>query len=329
MTAHLDQIAQKYPKIRFSLAPMEGVVDATMRHILTRVAKVDLCVTEFLRVTTQLYPNKVFYKNCPELLTDSHTASGVPVVLQLLGGQPTPMAENAARAVELGAIGIDLNFGCPAKTVNNSDGGAALLQYTDRLYDIVAAVRRSVPDKIPVTAKMRLGFNDRELMFENARAIEAGGAEKLTIHGRTKKDGYKPPADWEAIKQISDTISIPVVPNGDIGSVAAFEACHAIHGATEYMLGRGLLANPGLIRELRSDNGKFSWSELLPFILEFQYAEMTIGLRKHQGHRLKQWLAYLKTHYAEAAVFFEQIKRLKEPELLEAALLAEINKYPS
>lgn len=328
MTAHPDKPTENYPDVRFSLAPMEGVVDATMRHILTRVAKVDLCVTEFLRVTTQLYPPKVFYKNCPELLSASHTESGVPVFLQLLGGQPTPMAENAARAVELGAIGIDLNFGCPAKTVNNSDGGAALLQYTNRLYEIVSAVRGAVPSEIPVTAKMRLGFNDRELMFDNARAIEAAGAKKLTIHGRTKKDGYKPPADWKAIKEISDTISIPVVPNGDIGSVTAFEACHAIHNASEYMLGRGLLANPGLIRELRSANGEFSWGELLPFILEFQYAEMTIGLRKHQGHRLKQWLAYLKTHYAEAALFFEQVKRLKEPELLEAALLAEINNHP-
>lgn len=231
MTAHLDKVADKHPNVRFSLAPMEGVVDATMRHILTRVAKVDLCVTEFLRVTSQVYPPKVFHRNCPELLTTSHTESGVPVFLQLLG-QPTPMGENAARAVELGAIGIDLNFGCPAKTVNNSDGGAALLQYTNRLYDIVSAVRAAVPKQIPVTAKMRLGFNDRELMYYNARAIEAGGAEKLTIHGRTKKDGYKPPADWEAIKKISDIVKIPVVPNGDIGSVAAFEACHAINGAS-------------------------------------------------------------------------------------------------
>ena len=329
MTAYPDKATENHSGIKFSLAPMEGVVDATMRHILTRVANVDLCVTEFLRVTTQLYPPKVFFKNCPELLSGSHTQSGVPVVLQLLGGQPTPMADNAARAVELGAIGIDINFGCPAKTVNNSDGGAALLQYTDRLYNIVSAVRGAVPEHIPVTAKMRLGFNDRSQMHENANAIQSGGAEKLTVHGRTKKDGYKPPADWEAIKEIADGLRIPVVPNGDISSVAAFEACHTINGASEYMLGRGLLANPGLIRELRSDSGEFSWGELLPFILEFQYAEMTIGLRKHQGHRLKQWLAYLKTHYAEAATFFEQIKRLKEPELLEAALLKEIDRYPA
>src|SRR5689334_16302498 len=111
-----------------SLAPMEGVTDWLMRDLLTSLGGIDQCVTEFVRVTTQLHSKKVFYRWCPELLSGSKTRAGVPVFIQLLGGQPCALATNASRAVELGAAGIDLNFGCPAKTVNRNDGGACLLK---------------------------------------------------------------------------------------------------------------------------------------------------------------------------------------------------------
>jgi len=312
---------------RFVLAPMEGVVDSIMRDILTSVGDVDLCVTEFLRVTNQLYPRKVFLRNCPELQHNCQTSSGVPVHIQLLGGDPIAMADNAAKAVRLGASAIDLNFGCPAKTVNNSDGGATLLQFTDRLYNIVSAVRAAVPADTPVTAKMRLGFADKSLMLENALAIEAAGAQKLTVHGRTKVDGYKPPADWESIAKIADALRIKVVPNGDINSLENFKKCAAIIPCDEYMVGRGLLVRPGLVTQLKGGREDFPWAELLPHIYRFQEAEMTIGIRKHQGNRLKQWLAYLKQHYAEAQTFFDVAKRERDPQALLDLIALEQDKY--
>ena len=112
---------------RLFLAPMEGVTDWAMRDLLTEVGGIDQCVTEFLRITDTLMPPSVFEKNCPELKTGSRTRSGTPVFIQLLGGQAEPLAMDAARAVDLGALGIDLNFGCPAPTVNRHDGGATLL----------------------------------------------------------------------------------------------------------------------------------------------------------------------------------------------------------
>jgi len=114
--------------MRLMLAPMEGVIDHVMRELLTSLGGVDRCVTEFVRVTDRLLPPRVFRRLCPELDSGGTTASGVPVYLQLLGGQAAVLADNAARAAELGAPGIDLNFGCPAKTVNCSDGGAILLR---------------------------------------------------------------------------------------------------------------------------------------------------------------------------------------------------------
>ncbi len=122
------------PSPKLFLAPMEGVTDFVMRDLLTRLGGIDQCVTEFLRVTDTLYPEKVFFENCPELKMGSRTRAGTSVFVQLLGGKADPLAQNALRAVELGALGIDLNFGCPAKTVNRHDGGASLLKSSNRIF---------------------------------------------------------------------------------------------------------------------------------------------------------------------------------------------------
>ncbi len=175
------------------LAPMEGLLDFVLRDVLTRVGGVDRCVSEFIRITGSLLPDKVFLRYVPELLNGSRTLAGVPVRAQLLGSDPVCMAENAARLAALQPEGIDLNFGCPAKVVNRHGGGAALLQEPERIAAVVAAVRRAVPAHLPVSAKMRLGFNDTLLMRECAQAMQDGGAAELVVHARTKADGYRPP----------------------------------------------------------------------------------------------------------------------------------------
>ncbi len=202
----LKTVSLNLDKTFLSLAPMEGVMDWVFRDLITSLGGVDQVTTEFMRVTRNLHPNKVFYRYAPELHTGSRTRSGTPLFVQLLGGHPEPMAENALRASELGALGIDLNFGCPAKTVNRHDGGASLLRYPSRLHDITLAVRRAVPAHIPVTAKMRLGFEDTSLCLENATALSEAGASALAVHCRTKIQGYKPPAHWEWIQPIKERI---------------------------------------------------------------------------------------------------------------------------
>src|SRR6218665_2462023 len=142
------------------LAPMEGVLDFVLRDILTRVGGIDRCVSEFIRVTNTLLPDRAFIRIVPELLNGGRTFAGTPVRAQLLGSDPNCLAENAAKLAALGPDGIDLNFGCPAKVVNRHGGGAALLEVPELLTQIVGAVRRAVPAHMPVSAKMRLGFND-------------------------------------------------------------------------------------------------------------------------------------------------------------------------
>ena len=145
---------------------MEGVADAPMRSLLTQVGGYDLVISEFIRVVDQLLPEKVFYRLCAELTYGSKTKAGTPVRLQLLGQHPNWMAENAIRAIELGSLGVDLNYGCPAPTVNRSKGGAALLKEPKTIYKVTQAVRDAVPLSHPVSAKIRLGWDDKSRCVE-------------------------------------------------------------------------------------------------------------------------------------------------------------------
>ena len=309
--------------MRVMLAPMEGVIDPAMRRLLTELGGVDRCVTEFVRVCDRLLPARVFHRLCPELHQGGRTPSGVPVYLQLLGGQAVPLAENAARAAELGAPGIDLNFGCPAKTVNRSDGGAVLLREPERIGQIVAAVRGAVPRAIPVTAKIRLGFEDRSRFLDNVQAIANAGANELTIHARTRRDGYRPPAWWEEITRAREAVpGLPVIANGEIWSPADALRCRQVTGCSTLMLGRGALCRPDLprlaIAALRGDAGPapLAWHEILPLLERFLGLNLEYYDRGHAANPLKQWLVYLRGYFPQAALLFEEVKRLRDPELL-------------
>ena len=319
--------------LRIYLAPMEGVVDYHMRNILARVGGLDLCVTEFVRVTDHVLPKRVFTKYCPELLSsavdsadaDCHSQA-VPTRIQLLGSNPMALALNAKKAARLGAVGIDLNFGCPAKTVNKNRGGACLLDETDLLGEIVHAVRCSVPTDVPVTAKIRLGYQDRDSYLRNAQIIEQAGANELAVHARSKADGYNPPAFWHYIGEIRNTLAIPVIANGEIWNVSDFEQCKRQSECSDFMLGRGMLANPALARSIKSfeeggDTLDVPWSEVVELLHAFFLSTSKAYPVKFMGNRVKQWLHYLQLNYAEAKHLFNKIKRLKDYEKIERNIL--------
>lgn len=300
--------------MRLFLAPMEGVVDYHFRDIVTPLAGVDLCVTEFVRVTQKRMPPRAFRRLCPELDHGSQTRSGTPVRVQILGGNPNAMAESAKVAEGLGAVGIDINFGCPSKGVNKNDGGSILLRETCRLGDIVGAVRQAVSDATPVTAKIRLGYDDRSGYLDNARIIEDAGASELFIHARSKVDGYRPPAYWECISKVREQLDIPVIANGEIWTVDDWQRCKDISGAEDFMIGRGLISMPDLGAQIRATVNETAyqplvWSDILPMVYRLHLAcEHTYGL-KNLGNRVKQWLGYLKRNYPEAQQLFKDIRR--------------------
>ena len=295
------------------LAPMEGLTDPLMRQILTQIAH-DLgtpyvwSVSEFIRVTHYPLPAHVFLKYVPELAKDGNTTSGTPIHVQLLGNNPQTLAQSAVVAVNLGAKAIDLNFGCPAKTVNNHKGGSVLLDEPDTLYHIISAVRDAVPSHIPVSAKIRLGYNDSDKMELIAKAVQKAGTSWLTVHARTKVQGYRPPAYWEKIAPFT-TLGIPVIANGEIWHADHATDCMTKSQTQHLMLGRGAVTRPDLIATLTDKNNPLSWQALLPYQLMF-LADNTDNEKGLIG-RYKQWLGMLTRGYDEAVDVWEVVKRQK------------------
>ncbi|MDE2147144.1 MAG: tRNA-dihydrouridine synthase [Burkholderiales bacterium] len=298
---------------------MEGLLDHSLRDTLTRVGGVDRCVSEFIRITDQLLPERVFTRVVPELRHGSRTAAGTPVRPQLLGSDPACLAENAARLAGLRPAGIDLNFGCPAPTVNRHRGGAVLLDEPELVHAIVAAVRRAVPPAIPVSAKMRLGHRDTARMLDGARAIADAGADELVVHARTKLDGYRPPAYWERIAEIRRAVAIPVVANGEVWGVDDARRCLAASGCDAIMLGRGMVADPGLALALRGAAAP-GWNELLPLLAHFWQRIAGHVAPRHRAGRLKQWLNLLRRRFPPAQLAFDRVRETNDPAAVERLL---------
>ncbi|MRF60374.1 tRNA dihydrouridine(16) synthase DusC [Citrobacter portucalensis] len=312
--------------MRVLLAPMEGVLDSLVRELLTEVNDYDLCITEFVRVVDQLLPAKVFHRLCPELHNNSRTPSGTLVRIQLLGQYPQWLAENAARAVELGSYGVDLNCGCPSKLVNGSGGGATLLKDPELIYRGAKAMREAVPAHLPVTVKVRLGWDNSDRQFEIADAVQQAGASELAVHGRTKEQGYKAEhINWQAIGEIRQRLTIPVIANGEIWDWQSAQDCMAISGCDAVMIGRGALNIPNLSRVVKYNEPRMPWPEVVTLLQKYTRLEKQGDTGLYHVARIKQWLGYLRKEYSEATELFQDIRALNNsPDIARAIQAIEI-----
>lgn len=299
------------------LAPMEGVADAPMRALLSELGGFSFCVAEFLRISQAVPGVRVFQQHVVELRHTCRTPSGVPVQVQLLGGNADKLACAALASVRAGARAVDLNFGCPARTVNRHDGGATLLQYPDRIRDIVAAVRAALPAEIPVSAKMRLGWDSIDSIHVNAERAAEAGAAWITIHARTKAQGYRPPAYWRPLGQVRARLRIPVVANGEIWTIDDLRRCRDETGCQHFMLGRGALADPTLGRQAAHELGIPGASPVRPFTRTpaewrhwiARYAELSRAAGMPSAYilcRAKQWLRM--TNHDGRQAWFDNLK---------------------
>ncbi len=301
------------------LAPMQGLCDDVMRDLLTRIGGFDECVSEFVRITHTVHSRQTWLRHVPEIAMNNQTVAGVPCTVQILGSDAEMMAQNALEAVRFGANKIDVNFGCPAPTVNKHKGGAILLQEPDLVHDIVKTLRDRLPESVPLTAKMRLGYENKDLALENAQAIASGGAAVLTVHARTKVEGYEPPAHWAWVRKIQQVVDIPVVANGDVFSLDDFVGIQRESGCEQIMLGRGAVMRPDLARQIRQfERGEsvqvaeFN-DEVMDWIrLFFDLCLAKESNNKYPVARLKQWLGMMKKVYPEAQQLFDAIRVLKD-----------------
>lgn len=226
------------------LAPMEGVGDRSFRQAIGTIGGFDEAVQDFLRVP----------KNAHILsLATAYVAdelSPIPLAPQLMGSDPDLMAEMAQEMEKRGAHRVDLNCGCPSNTVVGRGAGSSLLKEPDHLYAVAKGMKSAT--SIPITIKMRSGYEDTSLFEENLFAAQESGASFITLHPRTKVEGYHPPAKWELIAKAKKLLQIPVVGNGDILTVNDALQMLKMTRCDGLMIGRGSVINPFLFQEIKA-----------------------------------------------------------------------------
>ena len=262
------------------LAPMEGVTEPCFRELVLARNPGDAlggAFTEFARVSSHPLPKRKLRAHL-----GPHVRPNVG--LQIMGPDPAAVAETARRAEEIGAPLIDLNFGCPAKGALRSCAGSALLDHPEKIEELVAACAQAV-ERVPVTGKIRAGGDDDRRLEEVARAVEAGGAALLTVHCRTRLEGYRDTADWERLRRAVAAVSIPVCGNGGVERHEDLERLRAETGCAYVMVGRAALADPWIFcgREVDPEEARAFFREYAERLRELHGA----SARKVSG-RAKQ-----------------------------------------
>jgi nifR3 family TIM-barrel protein len=229
---------------RAVLAPLSGITDASFRRIARRCGAA--------LVVSEMVASDDFVLGSEEARLRAEGTGISPHVIQLAGCDPRWMGEAARLAEASGAAVIDINMGCPAKRVTGGYAGSALMRDLDQATGIIRAAVAAVA--CPVTVKMRLGWDDATRNApELARRAASLGVAAVTVHGRTRQQFYKGTADWAAIREVAEGVSIPVIANGDVGTSAEARRCLAASHAAAVMIGRAAVGRPWLVGQIADE----------------------------------------------------------------------------
>lgn len=271
------------------LAPMEGVGDRCFRKAMASIGGFDEAVRDFIRVPTNAHVKSLAKVYVPDELAPT------PLAAQIMGSDPDLMAEMAQELVLRGAPRIDINCGCPSNTVTGRGAGSSLLKDPNILHEVARTVVQAVA--IPVTVKMRSGYEDISLFDENILAAQESGVRYITLHPRTKVDGYGPPAQWNLIARAKSLLRIPLIGNGDILTADDAMAMLRTTGCDGLMIGRGSIINPFIFHQIRARFSQIpyepKWESLLGFFNAFVEETPEDFSTRLRVNKLKQLLGFI------------------------------------
>jgi nifR3 family TIM-barrel protein len=268
---------------------MEGVGDRCFRRAMASVGGFDEAVTDFIRV-----PSNAHVQSLARVYQVNEIAP-IPIAAQIMGSDCELMAAMAREIERRGAPRIDLNCGCPSNTVTGRGAGSSLLKDPNWLNQVARSIVEAV--RVPVTIKLRSGFEDTSLFKENLLAAQESGVSFLTLHPRTKVDGYGPPAKWELIAEAKSILKIPVVGNGDILNVEDALKMLQMTGCDALMIGRGSVINPFIFHQIRAHFSRTEfhprWENILKYF-EVYISEIPSDLpQKGRLNKMKQLMSFL------------------------------------
>lgn len=305
------------------LAPMAGITDKPMRRMVHAKSGGDVAL-----ISEMVAINALSRKNVKTYRIADVRDEPYPVIVQLVGADEVLFADAAQLAAELGAVGIDINMGCPVRKIITGGAGSALMKNPEQAAKIIKSVKNAV--KLPVSVKFRKGWDNNSVNATDfAKMCEASGADFITVHGRTRAQGYSGTADWNIIKEVKSAVKIPVVGNGDVTSPQSAAEMIKQTGCDGVMIGRAALGAPWLTGEI----AKYLKTGSLPQKQPAQEVKNTLLkhislLTEYYGEKLalalsRKYVCWYSKNFHDAKRFRENYMKINDYQ----AAVAEINAY--
>lgn len=305
------------------LAPMAGITDKPMRRMVHAKSGGDVAL-----ISEMVAINAISRKNAKTYRIADVRDEPYPVIVQLVGADEVLFADAAQLAAELGAAGIDINMGCPVRKIITGGAGSALMKNPEQAAKIIKSVKSAV--NLPVSVKFRKGWDNNSVNAADfAKICEASGADFITVHGRTRAQGYSGTADWNIIKEVKSAVKIPVVGNGDVISPQSAAEMIKQTGCDGVMIGRAALGAPWLTGEIATylKNGSLPQKQPAQEVKNTLLEHISL-LTEYYGEKLalalsRKYVCWYSKNFRDAKRFRENYMKINDYQ----TAVAEINAY--